>query len=288
MRKIASLMLSVLLPFIVNADPTSMALSDAIKKEVVTLDAVNKGTYLGKSTTLTITNNSNDEVEIKIDAGTMLKPGNPAFQPLVIAADETVKIKSHDKASIAVETFCGVALKACPLNELHYSYLGEADKKMIKVLEFIKENNLFDHLGQAAVWTITDHHSLNNVYDNKRDALSIKLIDMLVHVTKQDKPKFYTPRMMNETPAQPAYLTKVEKIYVPFDITLSASKVLTAGLFTAKGQLVKTLIDHKAYEPGEHNLMMELQAANFDPDKYKVRLMEADKTLQETEITITE
>ena len=287
MKRIVSLAMVAILPVFAFAASTSMNLSDALKKEVVKMEAVNtKGNYTGKSVKLTITNNSNASLEIKVNLGIILKPSNPAFQPLVLSGEESLALKAHEKGEVEVETFCGNAPKACPIPDLSYSFLRVGSDTLVKILRFIKDNSLFDHLGQAAVWVVTNEHDLSNVYDNTRDLLSIKLIGIISLATGQEKPDFYAVSATNETPAQPAYTAKTEKIYIPFDISLSTSKVLSIGIFSPKGQWIKSIFERKLFEPGKHNLMAELDPSGFEAGKYFVRLMDPEKTLQQKEIKV--
>ncbi len=189
----------------------------------------------------------------------ILKPENIAFQPLVLAGEEELTVKAHATEEIYAEVFCDNAVKAVPLQGLHYSFLRLGGDELIKVLRFVHGHALFDHLGQAAVWAISNFHTLNNVYDPNRDSLSRKLIAHISEVTRRPKPTFYTSTTDNETQAQPAYIARIDKIYVPFDISLTASTTLSAAVFNDKGAQVKTLFEGKPYEPGKQNMMLTLR-----------------------------
>ena len=287
MKRIILLTLIAILPLFAFAASTSMKLSDALKKEIVRLEAVNTtGNYKGKAVKLTITNNSGSSIDLKVDMGIILKPENPAFQPLVLAGEEELTLKAHEKGEVNVEVFADNSYKAIPIEGLHYTYLRVAGDTLIKILRFIKEHSLFDHLGQAAVWAITNYHPLNNIYERSRDSLSRKLISFIVEVTKREKPAFYASYTDNEIPAQPAYLAKIDKIYIPFDISLKVAGTLSAILFSPKGMPVKTIYGPQSFEPGTHRIIAELDPAGFDAGKYSVKLTENEKTLQDKEILV--
>ena len=287
MKRIVSLVIIAILPVFAFATSTRMNLSEALRKEIVKLEAVNiTGNYKGKAVKLTITNNSSSSIELKIDMGIILKPENPAFQPLVLAGEEQLTLKAHEKGNVDVEVFADNSYKAIPIEGLRYTYLRIAGDTLIKILRFIKDHSLFDHLGQAAVWTITNYHPINNVYERSRDSLSRKLISFIVEVTKREKPTFYASYTDNEIQAQPAYLAKMDKIYIPFDVSLKAAGTLSAVLFSPKGQPVKTIYEPQSFEPGTHRIIAELDPTGFETGKYSVKLTENEKTLQDKVILV--
>ena len=287
MKKTIALVTIAILPLLSLAGPTSMKLSEALTRKLVKMDAVNTtGHYTGKSIKLTLTNNSNSSIEIMVDLGMILKPDNPAFQPLVLAGEEELTLKSHGTDDIDVEVFCDNAVKACPLAELHYSYLRICGEELYKVLQYVHGHSLFDHLGQAAVWSITNFHTLNSVYDKNRDSLSRKLISYISEVTKREKPMYYTTSTDNETPAQPSYIARIDKIYVPFELSLTTSKELTSVIYNSKSELVKTLFENRPYEAGKYSIMTDFDPAGLEAGKYSVRILEGEKVMHERTVTI--
>ena len=193
MKKAPLFLLLILLPAALFGEVVKMDLSDAIKNHAVKMSAVNfAGLYKGKTTRLTVTNNNNSAIMLKINLGVILKPDDSSYQPMVLTGEEILVIEPHREGSVDVQTFCGNSPLSCPQKDMHYAYSHLGTDALVKVLKFIKTNALYDELGQSAVWVITNNHSPGSVYDPERDALSKKLINYLCGLTNSSMPEYFT------------------------------------------------------------------------------------------------
>lgn len=249
------------------------------------MDAVTTAAkYTGSSVRLTITNTGNTQIIIKINTGVILKPDNPAYQQLVLPGGETLTLKAHEKGEIDAEVFCNNAIKDCPVAGLHYSYYRIGGEELLKVLEYVREHALFDHLGQTAVWSITNYLPLSCVYDSSNALQSENIIAYIAEVTKREKPKYFITYNDYEKPGQRACMGRTEKIYVPFDITLNSSETLSVSLYNLKGVLVKEIAEPQLFDAGKHHITAIILPGHLEASKYIVKLKNTEKTLQEREI----
>ncbi len=173
MKKLLLLLFVTMLPGIAICETLKVNLSDAIKNHTVNLEANDsRGGYQGKTSTLTIINTTKSVLIVKVNLGIILKPEDSAYQPLVLAGEEVVTVMPLARNNVEVQTFCGDAPRRSPRKDLVYSYSRVGSDTLVKVLRFIKDNSLFDHLGQYAVWAMTNDHDLSNIYDPERDVVS--------------------------------------------------------------------------------------------------------------------
>ena len=277
----------VFLPGILLAGNKKMDLSEALKNNTIKLEAINfKGLYQGKTTRLSITNNTKSAVEIKVDLGTILKPEEPGYQPMVLAGEEILVVLPHATGQMEVQTFCGDAPGSCPKTDLHYSFSHVANDTFVKVLQFINTNKLFDYLGQDAVWVMTNGHNLNSVYDPERVELSKKFIELIVAVTGRPRPEYYTSNATAQVPNEPAYVPKVLKIYAQFEIILQAPKTMTLGIFDQEGNMAQPVFENKEFGISGHRFDVEFEASNVPAGKYYIRLKEGETVLQEKMVVV--
>lgn len=280
--------LFLLLPFIGLSGSVKMDLSEALRNNSVKLEAVNvSGTYRGQTTKLMISNNTKSVLQIKVDVGMILKPEDSSYQPMVLAGEEMLAVMPHAQGEVVVQTFCGNSPKHCPKRDLHYTFSTMAGDTLTKVLKFIKANSLFDHLGQYAVWCITNDHDLSEVYDPDRDVLSKKLIDLIAAATGRPKPDYYKLVPNAQTPGAPAYSGKTLKIIAQFEVKLDAPKTLTLGIYDKDGNMAQPVFENKQF-PGKtgHRFDVEFEAENVPEGNYYIRLKEGEQVLQEKVVKV--
>lgn len=287
MKRIFSILSFVLLPGLLLAANKKTGLADALKNKTINMEAVNfMGLYLGKSTRLTITNNTKSTLEIKVDMGAILKPEEPSYQPMVLAGEETLVVGPHGKGQIEVLTFCGKGSASCPRKDLRYSFSHVGNDSLIQVLRYIKANKLYDALGQSAVWAVIDHHRINTVYDPERDAVSQRLIETVSRITNSPKPTYYAYVPQTAVPDQPVFQSKALKMYAQFEIVLQAPKTMTLGVFNEEGAMIQSVFENKEFGASGHRFEVEFETSTVWAGKYYIRLKEGDAVLQEKMVEV--
>jgi hypothetical protein len=287
MNKLLVLLALVFIPAWGQSATMKKNLSDAVKDKSITLKAVNfAGRYQGKTTKLMITNNTKSVLQITVDLGVILKPEDSAYQPMVLAGQEMLAVLPKTTGEVEVQTFCGNAPRHCPAQDLSYTFSHTGSDKLIKVLSFIKSNSLFDYLGQSAVWAITNNNDISDAYDPSRVALSKQLIELLISVTGQSRPQYYTLRSDEQVAGAPAFIPKVLKIVAEFEIRLDAPKTLTLGIFDEQGNMAQEVFQDKEFGKMGHRFGVEFEAENVPPGKYYIRLKEGNTVLQEKMVKV--
>ena len=274
-------------PLCCVAKVVKVNLSDAIKDKWVSMDAINfEGKYKGKTTNLKIANTSKNDLDVKVNLGIFLKPDDNSCQPMLLAGGEQLTVKAGTTREVAVMTFCGNAPKHCPGKDLHYSFSHVGSDTLIKVLEYIRTNSLYDFLGQNAVWVMTNNHSLTDLYDDSRPGSAQALMEYIIKLTGRKRPEYYTVQKDVEAPGQPAYVPKPLKIVAMFELRLDAPKTLTLGVFNDKGEMIQKVFEHKEFFATGHRFEVEFEAADVPPGKYYIRVKEYDQVIQEKMVEV--
>ncbi len=270
MKRIVLLVVSVVAPFCLFAG--SIKLSDAITKHIIDMDAVTTaGKYTGRSVRLKLTNTGNATLDVKVDVGVILKNSDPNYTQLVLAGGESVTVKAHQAEEIDVQVFSANGFKTCPVAGLHYTYARNCGEMTTKVLEYIRQQGLFDQLGQAGVWAMTNYLPLSCVFDRARFSESEKLINFIATNTKREKPRYYTTYSDYEVAGQRAFVGKADVVFVPFDVSMSMPGHVTFEVHDAAGSFVKNAGQPQMVNAGKHSILAELTATDYQTGKYTVR-----------------
>lgn len=266
-----------------------MGLAEAIKKNAVRVTAINvKGAYQGKTTTVRLT--SNDAVntlQIKIDIGTILTPDSNKYQPMILAAEETLEISPMKSGEVLVETFCGNHSKYCPAVAHGYRYKGVASDTLVTVLKFVKQHALLNELGQNAVWATTDEGHMSGVYDRQQEALSGELLQLICKVTGRKMPEYKTVNApLEQVPDVPAYVPKPLQIIASFRLILEDTKTLTLGVYNEQGEMIQSVFERKEFPRSGHEFDVTFEAADVPAGYYYIRLSEGYTVLQEKKVRV--
>lgn len=265
-----------------------ISLSEAIKTKMVKFSASNTtGAYQGKTTTVILANNSRDVLKVKIDVGTILTPDSSSYQPMILAGEELLVLQPSGSASMLVQTFCGNSPKSCPSRGHGFRYSGIGSDTLVTVMKFVKANNLFDDLGQYAVWALTNNASLSNIYDSRRPHLSNQLLEVICKATGRQKPDYYTINAPSEqVPDMPAYVPKPLKIVATFRLITKETKRLTLGVYNDVGNTVQSVFEDREFPATGHEFGVEFEAADVPAGFYYIRLKEGDTVLEEKRVKV--
>jgi hypothetical protein len=281
---LAACLLAVLPSF---ANTVLMTLSEAIKVNMVQASGTATGmSYRSRALRLKVVNKSGSIIQLKINQGAIFNPADPAYQPLVCAGEEMITIQPFKDGQLDVQTFCADAPKNAPQPNMAYSYSRAGSDTLVKLLQYIKKNFMFDDLGQDAVWVLTNNHALETVYDGTREMQSEKLLDYLSMITGKPKPSYFVSNTVSLTPGQPAYTAKPLKIHAKFEQVLTETRKLTLGVFDQSGKMVQEVFRDRPYGKAGHRFTVTFESSNVPAGKYYISLKEGETVLQEKMVEV--
>jgi len=265
-----------------------VSLSDAIKTKMVKFAATNTtGSFQGKTTAVMLTNNGREVLKVKIDIGTILMPDSSTNQPMILAGEELLVLQPSGTANVQVQTFCGNSPKSCPSTGHRFNYAGIASDTLVTILKFVKANNLFDDLGQYAVWVVTNNSSLSNIYDSQRPHVASQLMDVICKATGKKKPDYYTINApTSQVSGMPAYVPKPLMILATFRHITIAPKRLTLGVYNDAGATIQSVFEDKEFPAAGHEFGVEFEAADVPAGNYYIRLKEGNIVLDEKKVKV--
>lgn len=271
----------------VYAGPTRIPLSQAIQQHIVTVSAEATGnSYMQQGLKLTVKNTGSLNFILVMNQGVIFTPAEENVQPLVLAGEEIMPMQPLKEATINVQTFCANSSAAAPQKGIKYTYTKVADDKLVKLLAFLKQNRMYNELGQDAVWHFTNGHSLNTVYDAGNEFASKKLLDFITTLTGEKTPEYYIQTSSSTVAGQPVYNPKTLKIFASFEEELTAPKKLTLGIYNEQGEMVQPVFENRNFVARGHRFKVEFEAKGVPAGKYYIRLKEGETTLRETMVEV--
>jgi len=287
-KQLLILFICSLATFVVNAEPpTLLNLSQAIQQNIVTVTAEATGSaYNRQALKLKVKNNGSLTFNLVMNEGVIFAPDSAGFQPLILAGGEKLYLSPLKEAEISIQTFCADSRNRAPVKGLGYKYSKMAGDTLVKVLSFIKQNRMYNDLGQSAVWVFTNNHNLNSVYDGNNDFVSKKLLDYIVNLTHRPMPEYFVESAINDTPGEEVYNPKTLKIYARFEEELESPKKLTLGIFNDKDEIIQPVFKDRNYGKAGHRFRVEFEAEGVAAGKYYIRLKEGETILRETMVEV--
>ncbi len=272
---------------VAHAGPTRIPLSQAIQQHIVTVSAEATGnSYMQQGLKLTVKNTGSLNFILVMNQGATFTPEDVTAQPLLLAGEEIVPMQPLKEATINVQTFCANSNAAAPQKGMKYIYARIAEDNLVKLLAFLKQNRMYNELGQNAVWYFTNGHSLNTVYDAGNEFASKKLVDFMTNLTGEKKPEYFVQTSSTTTAGQPVYDPKMLKIFATFEEELEEPKNLSLGIYNEQGEVVQPVFENRNFAARGHRFKVEFEAKNVPTGKYYIRLKEGETTLSETMVEV--
>jgi hypothetical protein len=242
--------------------------------------------FKGKALSLQVSNTTRERLQLTVEPALIFKPDEGGYQDLVLPSEEMLALAPGATATIEVQTFCGKASASAPGPKLSYKLWKQGDSNLIKVTQYIRRNNLYDYLGQQAVWVITDKSDLDGVIDPDRPKVSADLLALLVKLTGRQAPDVFRLYKLDTTAGQPVFTKRILKIVTKLEWRLEDKAAISLGIYNKTGDLVQGILDSKPMTRGIFRMMVQFEAENAPPGNYYLRLFKDEKLWQEKVVTV--
>lgn len=258
-----------------------------MEKGMVRVAAISTGkVYHGKALKLQVQNTSGERLELSVDPALIFKPDDKDYQDLVLPSEEILAIAPGGSAEIEVQTFCGRMHASAPTAGLNYKFWKQGDSNLIKVAQFIRKHQLYDYLGQQAVWAITDSTALEGVIDPNRPKQSAEILALLVRLTGRPTPEYFRLYKLDTVAGEPVFKKRVLKIITNLEWKLAGPASVSLGIYNQTGDLVQGILDNEPMKRGGYKMMVQFEAENAPRGHYYLRLYNAEKMMLEKTITV--
>ena len=255
------------------ANSGRVSLKKAMLAKTVTVNAVSLGGYLGsKNLKLTLTNNTDKELNVDIEPGLIFKPDDTAYQDLVVLGDEHLALAPAASQDVSLQAFCGKSYARGPLKGMNFTFRKQGDSNMVKTLTYIKANSIPPQLAQYAVWTFTNGHCLNTVYDYQHVRMSEELMKYIATIRKLRVPEFYTQYTLDNRSNQPVIAAGKEKVYVTMHWGHTGYKHMYLTVFRENGTKYKEIEADQVIDKDGFTVVVQFDPKMDPAGNYLVQL----------------
>jgi len=269
---LAPLLFAGACPVVTAYAGNSISLKQAIAAHKVSICAIGNGGYMGRCLNLNMVNLTNDPIKINIDPALIFKPADTNYQNLVAIGDETVDLLPGKETAVTLQTFCGKSFAMSPHWGSAFNLWKQGDSIMIKTVRYIKENAFFSHLGQSAIWTLTDNKCISTIYDPVDAENSKKFIEFEAALRRQPIPDYFSYYKLDTTHNATTCVSTDGKQYVDLKYKDGISRNVYIIILDDKGHPYEKydIVEH--IKDGNHTVTVQFDAAKDKLGAYAVLL----------------
>jgi hypothetical protein len=142
---------------------------------------------------MTVSNLSNQPVQLDLDPGYMLEATEPGYQAMLLTQSVDLKLKPKERKRNYVYAMCTQLSKSGPNSDLHYHVAEKAKPSLLRMALFIASKKYLVHAAQEAVWSISDNLPIPSIDDKDphvTDDLQKEVAD-IKHVNLEEVKKEY-------------------------------------------------------------------------------------------------
>lgn len=167
-------------------------LRDAISNHTVSTQIRSNGDYSGNSIILSISNNTNAKLNIKIPAGTLYHPEEDEEQTLIQLEDEFIVLNPKGTYNGELAAYCTESDDRCPTENGTMEMAFTEKKEFIDFLEYLKGKKIDESTYQDAVWAISDGHSISHIVAVDEEEKDLR--NYVANLTNQEDSWYTSPR----------------------------------------------------------------------------------------------
>ncbi len=264
-----------------------VSLKRAMGAKLVSISAVSVGGYCEKSLSVTLTNNTEKEINIDIDPALIFAPADTQYQNLVLLGNEQIVLAPAEQKSITLQTYCGKSYARCPARGITYKYLKQGDSGMIRTLDYVKNRSINNMLAQRAVWTFTNGHCISTIYQHDNPGMSEEFVKYVASLRKTKIPEYFTEYKLNSRANQPVIMTNQEKVYVNLHWGHDGYKHMYVSIFKENGELYKEISADQVIDKNGYRVSVEFDPRRDPKGMYTVQVHDNFKKVwQEKKVVV--
>lgn len=241
---------------------------DAINKGIIKMNALSSGGHLGQCLNLNLVNTTNKKIELTIPAGTLFDSKTEKEQDLLVTKNASVALAPSAKKTFGLMAMCSQAHNSSPGADKTYTIISNRDSNLIKLANFISDNNYQNGMAQHAVWVFTDHNEISSI-EGSDTIVRNKIVKFVCQLLKQPIPTYFVSYATDD---QRAFSGKATRINLPLDYTISEKSYVTLVVQDLHHHTYLILFEDKFHKPGDYNFPVSILAKQLKPGSYFARL----------------
>ncbi len=264
------------------AHNTEISIEDAVKRNLVSANFISLSGHEGNCIEAQVINKQNNEISLFFEPGRIINSAENNLQDIILTKKMSIKIKGYQKKVVPLYGFCCQLNNSSPTFKSNYLLGKMADSGLVKLANFLNQNNFDLTTQQKAVWCLSDNNSLESVpqtFDSSSNAL-IGLCAKLKHEAVPNN--FFTylnlPNIMFSN-IKYFYKTKVE-------YQKKSNSKLMIAVFDSLGNPIKVIADNNYSTAKNNSYKLCFSVYNWKKGKYYLRILEGNKKEYESSFEI--
>ena len=262
-RRNTALLALMLLFFQIRAIE-NYSMKEALDKKIIDLIIKGKGGFTGPVIEMKMKNISQKPVNIRVDRGMILHPGDKEMQDILVTQAIEVMLPVRAEKSLIVNGMCCTAGNIPPSPGMLFKTGKMADSSLVALTQYIDKNKLYqDPASQHAVWVFSDQKRIEGidvtVPSNK------PLVELVCKLKRAIKPVYSI-----EYEQQPgmAFSGKAVKVKGFFKTVVEKQSMLTMALYDEDGKQLSA--DHVPGPPvaGSYNFEYAFKVKGYASGVY--------------------
>jgi hypothetical protein len=278
---VAVVTLAMRINTLIGAGAKSITLDEAVKQKIVTAKFTGLGGHSGNCIQMQLTNNKNKGISIVLPAGTMFEPSDEGAQNIIMPQEQLMVLKGGEKKGMKLRGFCCQATDRSPSAEMDFVLSRNEDPKMKQLYSFVKGKKYTDDILQDAVWSLSDDHSVSNIYGADVRPLREELCKI-----KGTTDTWYSTPQHHTVDAEGNI--SHETVQVSGTIKFKAEKAgkITSEIHDATGKVVTKNPNSLSFPAGNIEYDFNIKVGGWVKGKYTVHLMNNGEEIHKQEFSI--
>ena len=268
-------LLSLFLLFTPTSKSKLITLDEALKANMIKLEATASGGHSGRSLKLEIDNLHKKQWTLQVPAGYQFSSQDTAQQDLIVIQHHEVEMTQGASKILHLYAMCTQANHISPSENNPFQAVGPAKGDLAKLVKFIDQSRITNDAAQYAIWSLTDGTSLANIEDD--------LLKELTASIQGVRPPSYTV-VRDPIPVQaglPAFSNEPAILKGTFAYRLEGEVKASFGLFNAEGEELLNLFKDQSMKKGNHRMKFSFEISDLAEGVYFARLHADGHLIQE-------
>ncbi|MDZ4823842.1 MAG: hypothetical protein SH856_10325 [Flavobacteriales bacterium] len=265
-----------------ESPPQKYDVFTALEKKLISVMPVSAESSSENCATLNVRNLSGSPLTISIPVGAILNTTNESEQDILVTRPIEIFVKNNETGSGSIYGFCCQAGNSVPTSASAFRLEKCKSENLMKLSGHLAENNYDPMLEQAAIWAVSDDHSVGGIYGGAEQETK-KLREFTAHVLGQEVP-FYDVDYGYELNTQFVYEPKELRGTLHFQLDNGGKGTLK--ILDPKGEEFYVFYTDKSLQWGFFTQNFRFKAYDMEAGDYVAQMIVDGKVVDEKTIRI--
>jgi len=269
-----TLVVGIFLMSLAPIKPSKQHLFESISKKIedhsISAEIVGKGGHQENCISFSLKNKTPDTLYIMLEPGRTIVSEDSSFQDIFIVKEKRITLPPLATVTTDGYGFCCRAHRSSPAKKSKFNIGYMSPVEWVEVASVINVNHFPTNAIQNAVWVLSDNFPIASIHHEKME--EIELLRTAVAKAKGITLPWYTISYEKDTVL--LFSNRPEKLHGKIAYYVNRNAIITINIRSSKGQLMTTLIQEEAKNPGNQEFKLDLDIRNWAKGNYDICVYE--------------